>query len=77
MIDHYAANPSSTLSVVSNSTISPTMPDTRLQAGVAKIPDGCAPFPNSSQTDDVTTVTVNLIKSLVRLIPLTLPWILA
>ena len=37
MIDHYAANPTSTLSVVSNSgNISPTMSDTRLQAGAAK-----------------------------------------
>ena len=65
MIDHYAANPSSTLSVVSNSgTISPTMADTRLQAGAAKTgSDGfVASFPNSSQTDDVTTVTVNFDK---------------
>ncbi len=65
MIDHYAANPSSTLSVVSNSgTISPTMEDTRLQAGAAKTgSDGfVASFPNSSQTDDVTTVTVNFDK---------------
>ena len=38
MIDHYAANPTSTLSVVSNSgTISPTMSDTRLQAGAQKL----------------------------------------
>ena len=65
MIDHYAANPTSTLSVVSNSgTISPTMTDTRLQAGAAKTgSDGfVASFPNSSQTDDVTTVTVNFDK---------------
>ena len=65
MIDHYAANPSSTLSVVSNSgTISPTMADTRLQAGAAKTgSDGfVSSFPNSSQTDDVTTVTVNFDK---------------
>ena len=66
MIDHYAANPSSTLSVVSNSgTISPTMEDTRLQAGAAKTvsSDGfVSSFPNSSQTDDVTTVTVNFDK---------------
>lgn len=65
MIDHYAANPSSTLSVVSNSgTISPTMADTRLQAGAAKTGANSfvSRFPNSSETDDVTTVTVNFDK---------------
>ena len=64
-IDHYAANPTSTLSVVSSSgTISPTMADTRLQAGAAQTgSDGfVSSFPNSSQTGDVTTVTVNFDK---------------
>jgi hypothetical protein len=62
IIDNYAANPTSVLSVVSNSgTISPTMADTRLQAGAAlQGSDGfVAAFPNATQTGDVSTVTVN------------------
>ena len=62
IIDNYAANPTAVLSVVSNSgTISPTMADTRLQAGAAlQGSDGfVAAFPNASQTGDVSTVTVN------------------
>ena len=62
IIDVYAADPSSVLSVVSGSgTISPTMADTRLQAGAAQQgSDGfVAAFPNASQTGDVSTVTVN------------------
>ena len=62
IIDNYAANPSSVLTVVSGSgTISPTMADTRLQAGAAQQgSDGfVAAFPNASQTGDVSTVTVN------------------
>ena len=62
IIDVYAADPSSVLSVVSGSgTISPTMADTRLQAGAAQVgSDGfVAAFPNASQTDDISTVTVN------------------
>lgn len=62
VIDNYAANPTSVLSVVSNSgTISPTMADTRLQAGAAlQGSDGfVAAFPNATQTGDVSTVTVN------------------
>ena len=62
IIDVYAANPSSVLSVVSGSgTISPTMADTRLQAGAAQQgSDGfVSAFPNASQTGDVSTVTVN------------------
>lgn len=62
IIDNYAANPTSVLSVVSSSgTISPTMADTRLQAGAAlQGSDGfVATFPNATQTGDVSTVTVN------------------
>ncbi len=62
IIDNYAANPTSVLSVVSNSgTISPTMADTRLQAGAAlQGSDGfVAAFPNATQTGYVSTVTVN------------------
>ena len=62
IIDVYAADPSSVLTVVSGSgTISPTMADTRLQAGAAQQgSDGfVAAFPNASQTGDVSTVTVN------------------
>lgn len=62
IIDNYAANPTSVLSVVSNSgTISPTMADTRLQAGAAlQGSDGfVSAFPNATQTGDVSTVTVN------------------
>ena len=62
IIDVYAADPSSVLSVVSGSgTISPTMADTRLQAGAAQQgSDGfVSAFPNASQTGDVSTVTVN------------------
>ena len=65
IIDVYAADPSSVLSVVSGSgTISPTMSDTRLQAGAAlQGSDGfTTTFPNSSQTGDVSTVTVNFDK---------------
>ena len=62
IIDVYAANPTAVLSVVSGSgTISPTMADTRLQAGAAQQgSDGfVAAFPNATQTGDVSTVTVN------------------
>ena len=62
IIDVYAANPTAVLTVVSGSgTISPTMADTRLQAGAAQQgSDGfVAAFPNASQTGDVSTVTVN------------------
>ena len=51
LIDHYAANPTITLTVVSGSgTLSPTMADTRLQAGVALGgADGhTSSFPNES-----------------------------
>jgi hypothetical protein len=62
IIDVYAADPSSVLSVVSSSgTISPTMADTRTQAGAAQQgSDGfVAAFPNATQTGDISTVTVN------------------
>jgi hypothetical protein len=62
IIDVYAANPTAVLSVVSGSgTISPTMADTRLQAGAAQVgSDGfTTAFPAATDTDDVSTVTVN------------------
>ena len=62
IIDVYAANPSSVLSVVSGSgTISPTMADTRLQAGAAKQgSDGFTEsFPAATDTANISTVTVN------------------
>ena len=62
IIDVYAANPSSVLSVVSGSgTISPTMADTRLQAGAAKQgSDGfTSSFPAATDTANISTVTVN------------------
>ena len=58
MIDHYAANPTSTLSVVSN-TIDIT--NVRYKMLFQKLALMVS-FPNSSQTDDVTTVTVNFDK---------------
>lgn len=62
IIDVYAANPTSVLSVVSGSgTISPTMADTRLQAGAAKQgSDGfTSSFPAATDTANISTVTVN------------------
>ena len=62
IIDVYAADPSSVLSVVSGSgTISPTMADTRLQAGAAQAgSDGfVAAFPAATDTANISTVTVN------------------
>ena len=62
IIDVYAANPTSVLSVVSGSgTISPTMADTRLQAGAAKQgSDGFTEsFPAATDTANISTVTVN------------------
>ena len=62
IIDVYAADPSSVLSVVSGSgTISPTMADTRLQAGAAKQgSDGfTSSFPAATDTANISTVTVN------------------
>ncbi len=58
IIDHYAANPTVTLSVVSGSgTLSPTMADTRLQAGASST--HVSSFPNEATTAEPSTVTVN------------------
>ena len=55
----YSTDPSVTVSVVSNSgTLSPTMADTRLQAGNA-ITGQASAFANEATTDEPTTVTVN------------------
>ena len=54
----YGTDPSVTVTVVSNSgTLSPTMADTRLQAG-AQSTDASA-FPNEATTAEPSTVTVN------------------
>jgi hypothetical protein len=55
----YGTDPSVTVTVVSNSgTLSPTMADTRLQAGNA-ITGQASAFANEATTDEPTTVTVN------------------
>lgn len=55
----YSTDPSVTVTVVSNSgTLSPTMADTRLQAGNA-ITGQASAFANEATTDEPTTVTVN------------------
>ena len=54
----YSTAPTVTVTVVSNSgTLSPTMADTRLQAG-AQSTDASA-FPNEATTAEPSTVTVN------------------
>ena len=55
----YSTAPTVTVTVVSNSgTLSPTMADTRLQAGNA-ITGQASAFANEATTDEPTTVTVN------------------